>query len=185
MTDQLDGTVRVVMRDGPEETLTRTGIEGTLTVTVDASSQATLGSVRHLDLTRAVDRALRALDLVHRFALVPTRLDSAGARPLRIGGIWRVVDADPWSRAAATEFDSFADPGHVKVSWEIDVEPGEQDTLLSIITRFAPTDEAASERLLDAWEIVAPLNDALTERAAHWIRAYTEDLEDGEEPGWP
>ena len=158
--------------------LSATALDGSLTITIDASSQATLGSVRRLDLTRPVDRALRALALVHRFALAPTRLDPAGARPLRIGGIWRIDDAGPAPRAAAGEFDSFADPGHVKVSWEIDVAPGEQDTLLSITTRFTTTDEAATERLLDAWEIVGPLNDALTARAAHAVKRYTEDGED-------
>jgi hypothetical protein len=29
------------------------------------------------------------------------------------------------------------------------------------------------------------MSDALAERAAHSIKEYTEDLEDGEEPGWP
>jgi hypothetical protein len=56
---------------------------------------------------------------------------------------------------------------------------------LSITTRFTTTDETASERLLDAWALVGPLTDALTERAAHSIKAYIEELEDGEEAGWP
>ena len=105
--------------------------------------------------------------------------------PAPTGGIWRIDEADPGRRAAATEFDSFAAPGHVKVSWEIDVAAGEQHTLLSIRTRFTSTDEAANARLLDAWALVGPLTDTLTARAAHSIKAYTEDLEDGEEPGWP
>jgi hypothetical protein len=162
----------------------RTGVESTLTITVDATPQATLAAVRRLDLTRPVNQALFALDLAHRFPLVPTLLDSAGHRPLRIGCIWRIDDADPCRRAAPTEFASFGDPGHVKLCWEIDVTPGEQDTLLSITTRISATDEAARARLLDAWSLVGPLSGALAERAAHAVKAYTEDLEDGEQPGW-
>jgi hypothetical protein len=175
------------MRSGPvvADAQSPTELDGSLTITVEASPQATLRGVRRLDLTRPVARALRALDLGHRFALMPTRLDPASARPLRIGAIWRIDDAGPGRRAAAGEFDRFADPGHVKVSWEVDVAPGEQDTLLSLTTRFTTTDGPTGERLLDAWEIVGPLNDALAARAAHTVKRYTEDLEDGEEPGWP
>jgi hypothetical protein len=164
---------------------TATELDGSLIVTVHASCQATLTSLRELDLTGPVDRALRALDLVHRFALVPTRLDPAGARPLRIGSIWRVDDADPGAGVAAADFDGFGVPGHVKVSWEIDVEPGESGTALAIRTRFAATDEASSARLLDAWAVVGPLTGVLTARSAHTVKRYTEDLEDDEQAEWP
>jgi hypothetical protein len=165
--------------------LARAGLEGSLTIPVDATPRATLGTVRHLDLTHHVNRALRALDLADRFPLAPTRLDPPRIRPVRIGCIWRIGGVDPGRRAGASEFDSFADPGHVKVCWAIDVEPAEEGTLLSITTRFTTTDEAAGGRLLDAWSIVGPLSDAISARAAHTIKAYTEDLEDGEEIGWP
>ena len=161
------------------------GVEGSLTIVVDATAEATLGAVRHLDLTSRVNRALRALDADDRFPLAPTRLDSPRARPLRIGCIWRIGGAHPGRRADASEFDSFADPGHVKVCWAIDVAPAEQGTLLSITTRFTTTDKAANGRLLDAWALVGALSDALSARAAHTVKAYAEDLDDGEVVGWP
>jgi hypothetical protein len=160
------------------------GVEGSLTVVVDATPGVTLGTVRHLDLTLQVNRALHALDADDRFPLAPTRLGAPRARPLRIGCIWRIGGGDPGRRAGASEFASFADPGHVKVCWTIDVAPAEEGTLLSITTRFTTTDKAASGRLLDAWALVGPLSDALSARAAHTVKAYAEDLEDGEEVGW-
>jgi hypothetical protein len=147
--------------------------------------EATLRTVLQLDLVLHVNRALHALDADDRFPLAPTRLDSPRARPLRIGCIWRIGGVDPGRRAGPSEFESFADPGHVKVSWAIDVAPAEQGALLSITTRFTTTDKAANGRLLDAWAVVGPLSDVLTARAAHTAKAYAEDLEDDEEVWWP
>ncbi len=49
--------------------------------------------------------------------------------------------------------------------------------LLTIRTRFEPTDRVARERLLDGWSFVGPLADALTRRAAAAVKAAAEGEE--------
>jgi hypothetical protein len=148
-------------------------ITGSLTIAVDAGTEATRVALDRLDLTGHWTRALLALDVPDRIALLPTRLDS-----LAIGLIWRIDSASSSARAEPGEFDAFRRPGHVKVRWTLDATPSESGSLLTIRTRFSPTDEAAAERLRDAWGVLGALSRVLVERAARAVREYAEALED-------
>jgi hypothetical protein len=168
-------------------------ITGSLTIAVDAGTESTRIAVDRLDLTGPSTRALLALDVRDRIALLPTRLDSPaiGARgpdeltpaatgpvQLALGLIWRIDGASSGARAAPGEFDAFRRPGHVKVRWTLHVTSSEAGSWLTIRTRFTPTDEAAAERLRDAWGVLGALSRVLVERAARAVRAYAEALED-------
>jgi hypothetical protein len=138
-------------------------------------------------------RALRALDAGDRIALPPTRLDSTAIGPsgpdglapaapravqLALGLIWRIDGASSGARAAPGEFDAFRRPGHVKLRWTLDATTSEAGSWLTIRTCFAPTDEAAAERLRDAWGVLGALSRVLVERAARAVRDSAEAHEE-------
>jgi hypothetical protein len=158
-------------------------ITGSLTIAVDAGTESTRIALERLDLTGPSTRALLALDVRDRIALLPTRLDSlaigpSGPEELALGLIWRIDGASSGARAAPGEFDAFRRPGHVKVRWTLQATPSERGSWLTIRTCFTPTDEAAAERLRDAWGVLGALSRVLVERAARAVRDYAEALED-------
>jgi hypothetical protein len=168
-------------------------ISGSLTVAVDAGVESTRIALGRLDLSGPATRALLALDVGDRIALAPTRLDPPPVGPpgpdqpappatragrLALGLIWRIDGASPGARAAPDEFDAFRRPGHVKVRWTLHATPSGPGTWLTIRTRFTPTDEAAAERLRDAWGVLGALSRLLAERAARAVRDHAEALED-------
>jgi hypothetical protein len=185
-------------RDLPEDTTRppRAGagdITESLTIAVDAGTESTRIALDRLDLTGPSTRALLALDVRDRIALLPTRLDSLAIGPrgpdelapaatravqLELGLIWRIDGASSGARAAPGEFDAFRRPGHVKVRWTLDATSSESGSWLTIRTRFTPTDEAAAERLRDAWGVLGALSRVLAERAARAVSDYAEALED-------
>jgi hypothetical protein len=161
-------------------------ISGSLTMAVDAGTESTRVALERLDLTGPSTRALLALDAGDRIALPPTRLESHAIGPsgpdglaaqLTLGLIWRIDGASAGAQAAPGEFDAFRRPGHVKLRWTLDATSSERGSWLTIRTCFAPTDEAAAERLLDAWGVLGALSRVLAERAARAVRSYAEALE--------
>jgi hypothetical protein len=174
----------------------RTGaadITDSLMIAVDAGMESARIALDRLDLTGPLTRALLALDVSDRIALPPARLDSPAIGPtgpdelapaataavqLALGLIWRIDGASSDARAAPGEFDAFQRPGRVKVRWTLHVTSSESGSWLTIRTRFTPTDEAAAERLRDAWGVLGALSRVLVERAARTARAYAEALED-------
>jgi hypothetical protein len=168
-------------------------ITGSLTIAVDAGKESTRIALDRLDLTGPSTRALLALDVRDRIALLPTRLDPLALGPsgpdelapaatraaqLAFGLIWRIDGASSGARAAPGEFAAFRRPGHVKVHWTLHATSSEPGSWLTIRTRFTPTDEAAAERLRDAWGVLGALARVLVERAARAVRDYAEALED-------
>jgi hypothetical protein len=168
-------------------------ISGSLTFAVDAGTESTRVALERLDLTCPSTRALLALDVGDRIALPPTRLDPPAIGPsdpdespaaahravqLALGLIWRIDAASPAAPAAPGEFDSFRRPGHVKLRWTLDATSSERGSWLTIRTCFTPTDDAAAERLRDAWGVLGALSRVLIERAARAVRDYAEALED-------
>jgi hypothetical protein len=157
-------------------------ITGSLTIAVDAGAESTRIALDRLDLTGPSTRALLALDVGDRIALLPTRLDplpigASGPDGLALGLIWRIDGASSGARAAPGEFDAFRRPGHVKVRWTLQAKSSEAGSWLTIRTCFTPTDEAAAERLRDAWGVLGALSGVLVERAARAVREYAEALE--------
>jgi hypothetical protein len=64
------------------------------------------------------------------------------------------------------------------VRWTLHATSSETGSWLTIRTRVTPTDEAAAERLRDAWGVLGALSSVLVERAARAVREYAEALED-------
>jgi hypothetical protein len=165
-------------------------IGGSLTIAVDAGTDSTRTAVDRLDLTGPTTRALLALDASDRIALAPTRLDSPATGPDErapaasradqpaLGLIWRIDRTSTAAPAAAGEFDAFRRPGHIKLRWTLHTTASEPGSWLTIRTCFTPTDEAAAQRLRDAWGVLGPLSRVLVERAARAVREYAETLED-------
>ena len=122
-------------------------IASSLVVPVAAGADATRRALHRLDLAEPATRALRAMGMADRLARRP-------------GGLtWRPEGMS----------------GHVDVDIDVRVEPAEEGSHLSIITRFSATDAITYSRLLDAWPLVRPLADHLTRRAARSVRDHAED----------
>jgi hypothetical protein len=66
--------------------------------------------------------------------------------------------ANPVFRSiAAGEFESFREPGYVKIAWSLRVEPdGDFRTMFHTETRVSTTDPQARERFRRYWSFVAP-----------------------------
>jgi hypothetical protein len=148
-----------------------------LTILVDAVPTLTAAAVGRLDLAEPVARALIALDLADRFALLPAPVvGPAAGDPVVFGMIWRIDAGETAERIRPEQFESFAGPGHVKVRWTVEVVASGASALLSIDTRFSTTDDQSAARLLDAWSVIGPLSHALRERAAHAVKDFAEEL---------
>jgi hypothetical protein len=147
-----------------------------LTIAVDASSTDTREALRRLDLTAPAKRALHAFDATDRVALGPAVVGGARAGLPVLGLIVRLDGSRPPERVAPHAFEAFSSPGHIKVRWEVLVEPAEAGAYLSIRTRVAATDDRSRARLLDAWGILGALSRTVAERAARSVRAYAEDV---------
>jgi hypothetical protein len=146
------------------------------TVEVDATPASIEAAVRRLDLAAPVTRALTALNVAGRFALVPTLLRRPGSGGLLFGTIWHMAAGSAADRVPPERFESFDSPGYVKASWAVDVVAFGDRALLSIDSRFAATDDRSAARLLDAWSLIGPLSHALRSRAAHAVRDFAEEL---------
>ena len=144
---------------------------------IDAAPAVITEAICRLDLAAPVVRALTALDLAGRFALLPTRVGGNGAGdPAPFGMIWRTNARETAKRIRPAHFESFAGPGCIKVRWTIEVVASDAGALLAITMRFEATDDVSAARLLDAWSVVGPLSHALREHAAHAARDLAEEL---------
>ena len=148
------------------------------TVALDASAGPAIEALHRLDLTARATRALCALDIADRIALVPTQLGAPSATSISLGLIWRIDGTRRVERITPDGFEGFGSPGHIKVRWSLDLTPSEPGVFLSIATRFTATDACSRARLLDAWAVIDPLFGAFVEGAVRSIKAYVDDLED-------
>ena len=85
---------------------------------IDAAPAVITTAICRLDLAAPVVRALTALDLAGRFALLPARIGGNHAGdPAPFGMIWRTDAQETAERIRLAEFESFASPGYIKVRW--------------------------------------------------------------------
>jgi hypothetical protein len=156
--------------------MSATAVTDSLTVAVDASPATALDALRSVDLSGPIARALRALGAGSRIVLPAAVVERAPGEALQLGMIWRIDGRDPARMIGPAGFDTFAESGHLKASWEIAVTPaGDAGAYLSIRTRVLGTDPDAHARLLDAWGAVGPLSRCLVQRAARSIRSRAEE----------
>jgi hypothetical protein len=152
-------------------------VTNTLVVKVDAEPQAVCAALERLDLSALAARALDALGVADRVALAPVLLAGGRGPQIVLGLVWRV--AGPATTIDASRLRAFDVPGHIKVIWDLRVEPaGLEDALLSTTMRFAATDDAARARLLAAWGIIGTFAKSLSQRTLTAIKRYAEDSEE-------
>jgi len=152
-------------------------VTDTLVVTVDAEPEAVREALDRLDLTASAARALDALGVADRVALAPSLLAAGPGWELVFGLVWRLTG--PATTIDARNVRAFDVPGHVKVIWDLRVEPGAlEGALLSTTRRFTATDEAARARLLAAWGIIGTFAKSHSHRTLTAIKRYAEDCDD-------
>jgi hypothetical protein len=152
-------------------------VTNTLVVTVHAEPQTVREALERLDLAASAARSLDALGVGERVALAPSLLAAAAGPELVFGLIWRLAGPattiDPRSVAACEV------PGHVKVIWDLRLQPDALDgALLSATRRFTATDAAARARLLAAWGIIGSVADSLSRRMLTAVKRCAEDRDE-------
>jgi hypothetical protein len=152
-------------------------VTDTLVVSVGAEPETVREALDRVDLTAPVTRALEALGVADRLALPPSLLAAKPGTGLVLGLVWRV--AGPAKTIDARSVRAFDLPGHVKMLWDLRVEPGAGDgALLSTTRRFIATDDAARARLLGAWGVIGTFAQSLSQRTLTAIKRYAEDRDD-------
>jgi predicted enzyme related to lactoylglutathione lyase len=130
-------------------------VTDTLVVKVDAEAEAVAAALERLDLTASVTAALSAVGAVDRLALAPALLAAQPGPKLVFGLVSRY--GAPSETVEPASVQTFDTPGHVKVIWDLRVQPDAlEGAWLSMTRRFAATDEATRARLLDGWGIIGP-----------------------------
>ena len=149
-------------------------VTNTLVVRVDADPQSVRDAVEHLDLSAPAARTLHALGVTDRVALAPTLLAAGPGPQLVFGMVWRI--AGPATAIDPFHLPAFEVPGHIKVIWDLRIQPGALDgALLSTTRRFTATDDAARARLLAGWGVIGTFAQSLSERTLAAIKRYAED----------
>lgn len=143
-------------------------------VAVDAPPDTVLAGLDSLELAQPIARTIELLGTAHRIALDPSPLTPSGGRERVYGLAWR-VGGESAERIPARALGAFAEPGYVKVIWDVRVHH-DQDagTYLSTTTRFVATDEGARERLRSAWRVLGPMSADLAKRALASIKHVAE-----------
>jgi hypothetical protein len=149
-------------------------VTDTLVVKVDAEAEAVGAALERLDLTASVTAALSAFGGVDRVALAPALLAAQPGPKLVFGLVSRYEG--PTETVEPASVQTFDTPGHVKVIWDLSVQPDAlEGAWLSMTRRFAATDEATRARLLDVWGIIGPVANSLARRIVAAVKAYAED----------
>jgi hypothetical protein len=150
-------------------------ITQTQVVLVDAHPATVAAGLQRLPLSLPAIAAIEALGITGRLAARPAQLAARGAYERVYGLLWRLVPGEP-VRLEPRDIGGFADPGHVKVIWDLDVRAGAQDgAVLASTVRFVATDDPARARLLTAWGLVGSVSTALSKRALATLQAYAEE----------
>jgi hypothetical protein len=159
-------------------------------VAVDASPDSVLAGLDSLELARPVARTIELLGTADRIALDPSPLTPSRGRERVYGLVWRVADDDAAVRIPVRALSAFAEPGYVKVIWDVRVNHDpDAGTYVSTTTRFVATDDGARERLRGAWRVLGPMSADLAKRALasikHVAERGTEPLAYGSVSGFP
>jgi hypothetical protein len=96
-------------------------VTNTLVVRVDAQPAAVDAALEQLDLTASAAAALSAFGGVDRVALAPALLAAQPGPELVFGLVWRYDGATETVDPANVQ--TFDTPGHVKVIWDLSVQP--------------------------------------------------------------
>jgi hypothetical protein len=143
-------------------------------VAVDAPPDAVIAGLDGLALAPPVARTVELLGSTDRIALGPTPL-APGHGPERIYGLAWHVGRGKAKRVPAPALGAFAEPGYVKVIWDVRVKAiDDLGTYVSTTTRFVATDETARDRLLGAWRVLGPMSADLAKRALASIKSIAE-----------
>src|SRR5262249_43991484 len=120
--------------------------------------------------------ALEAFGLREQF-LTSRRAREDGAHVYCL--VLRLADAPSPMSGADTDLEAFSVPRHLKLVWNVSVEPrGDRASLLSVGLEAAATDSTSSRVLLDSWPLLGPLAE---ERAQHILSVLADYDEDTEE----
>lgn len=158
-------------------------------VAVDAPPDAVIAGLDSLELAQPVARTIELLGSARRVALEPTPLVPARGSERVYGLAWH-VGRGATARVPAGSLGAFAEPGYVKVIWDVRVKSLEDvGTYVSTTTRFVATDETARDRLLGAWRVLGPMSSDLAKRALasvkHIAERRSEPLAYGAISGFP
>jgi hypothetical protein len=114
----------------------------------------------------AVQAAAAQIDVIESLVdgLIAVGVDDHLVAPCSNGFVWR-FDRSGYRR--------------VRVSWSLQVEPETDDaTLVSLAVRFSGSDDAASDRLLEAWPVLGPVVELHARRVLHAVEALAEEGEE-------
>jgi hypothetical protein len=140
---------------------------------IATSPEAAQVALTHLDPLHTLVTALEALGLGERFLTSRRAREDGTAHVYCL--VLRLANAPSPMSGADSDLEAFAVPGHLKLVWNVSVEPeGDSASLISVILEAAATDSVSSNVLLDGWPLLGPLAE---ERARH-ILAGIADYDD-------
>ncbi len=84
----------------------------------------------------------------------------------------------PCSNGLVWRFDR-SEYRRVRIAWSLQVEAETDDaTLVSLAVRFSGSDDAASDRLLEAWPVLGPIVELHARRVLHAVETLAEEGEE-------
>jgi hypothetical protein len=127
------------------------------------SPEAAQAALTHLDPLHTLVTALEAFGLGKRF-LTSRRAREDGTTHVYCL-VLRLADAPSPMSGADMDLEAFAVPGHLKLVWNVSVEPeGDGVSVISVVFEAAATDSASRRVLLDGWPLLGPIAE---DRARH------------------
>jgi hypothetical protein len=89
-------------------------------------------------------------------------------REVVFGSVTRPWEGDvTFDAVPPAEFAAFAEPGYVKIAWNLRAEPAPPGSILHVETRVATTDPASREKFRRYWAFVSP-GSVLIRRVSFW-----------------
>jgi hypothetical protein len=146
-------------------------LSATVVGVVDADPATVGAALARLPVAATATDAARALGLDDRLALRPRQLGAAPGPQLVYGLVWRLEGLP----VPAVALPAFTAPGHVKVVWDLRVEPGAEGSVVTTTRRFTATDARARERLLAGGAIVDAVAGSLAHRLLAALRRGFDD----------
>ena len=114
----------------------------------------------------AVQSAAASIDLIGPLVdgLIALGVDDHVVAPCANGLVWR-FDRSEYRR--------------VRVAWSLQVEAETDDaTLVTLAVRFSGSDDAASDRMLEAWPVLGPIVELHAKRILHAVEALAEEADE-------
>jgi hypothetical protein len=150
-------------------------VTDTIATTIDVDLPLAIEALDRVDLGAALGRTLGSLGFAGRLASSPELLAAESDDERVYGLAWRTSGADSGADVETARLAELDGPGHVKVVWDVRILPNTAGgAVLSATTRFAATDDAARERLLDAWGTIGKAARQLVRQALRAVKSYAE-----------